>query len=141
MLSFIRSYFLRIYAIERRKGAKDERASYKEALFQARLLVFVPAVCITSAVLIFAGRLLPWAQPMLANEHRPFTTAVAVICGFIASFALVRRAIGPLDNIPALAEAYSSDRDRLMSHVNFWATALICLSSAFFFGLALRSVG
>lgn len=34
MLSFIRTYFLRMYAIERRKGTKDERASHKEALFQ-----------------------------------------------------------------------------------------------------------
>lgn len=139
MLSFIRIYFLRMYAIERRKGTKDERASYKEALFQARLLVFVPAVCLAGAVLTSAGRLLSWAQPMLADEYRAFTTALGVICGFIASFALVGRAIRPLEDISALGEAYSSDRDRLISHVSFWVTALSSLSFAFFFGAALHS--
>lgn len=33
----------------------------------------------------------------------------------------------------------SSDRDRLISHVSFWVTALSSLSFAFFFGAALHS--
>lgn len=140
MMSFVRTYFLRLYAIERRKGTKDERASYKEAVFQTRLLVFVPTVSAMSVVLVSLGQLWPWASPILADEYRPFTTAAAVIWGLLVSFVLVKRAIGTIDNIPAMADQHSSDRDRLMSHVSFWCTAVVSLSFAFFFGAALHAV-
>jgi hypothetical protein len=129
-MSPIQTYFLRVYAIERQKRDKDETAAYREALFQTRFLVFLPAVGLGSAAIVVVGRLSSSGAAVL-SEYRTAITVAAVGCLLFASFLLVRHAIRKLDDIPAIAERYRSPRDRRIPHIQFWCTLLLSLSFPF----------
>ena len=100
MMSFLRSYFLRIYAIERHKGEPDERACLREALFQTRFLVMIATAGLGSAGVVIAGRLSRTAWAAL-TEYRPLIMAAFVIFTFVLAFTVVRRALVQIEDIPA----------------------------------------
>jgi len=129
-MSFIQTYFLRVYAIERSKQGQDDRAAHHEALFQTRFLLFLPAVGLGSAAIVVVGR---WSSSSLAilNEYRAFITLAAIAGLALTSFVLVGRAIRKIDNVPKMAETYSGPRDRVIPHVQFWCTLLLSLSLPF----------
>ncbi len=118
MMSFLRSYFLRIYAGERHKGEQDA-ACLREALFRTRFLVMIAVTGLGSLSVVIAGRLSPPAWAAL-TEHRPVIIAGFVILTFILAFAIVKRALVPIRDVPAQAQQHSSPRERMLSHVQFW---------------------
>jgi hypothetical protein len=136
-MSFIQTYFLRMYCIERER-CDDEAATYRDALFQARLLVFIPAVGLSSTAMLVVGKLSSRAWTAFIDYREAITVAL-VACLFFVSFRLVGHAVAKIDNIPMMAEQYATPRDRLLSHVQFYCT--LVLSSALPFVVAMLLPG
>jgi hypothetical protein len=126
MMSFLRSYFLRIYAIERHNGERDERACLREALFQTRFLVMIATAGLGSAGVVIAGRLSRTAWAVL-TEYRSLIMASFLIFAFFLAFTVVRRALVQIDDIPARAQQHSSARERMLSHVQFWCMLILSI--------------
>lgn len=135
-MSLLQKYFLRIYAREAHKGDKDPVECHREALFQTRLLAFLPPAGVAGSLIVAISALFPAAKPLL-KEHRPLVAVILLICMFIVAFAVAGRATRKIDDIPGMAAKHATDRDRLMSHVNFWSTLLLSLSLPFVVALVL----
>ena len=132
-MSFIQTYFLRMYCIERER-CDDEAATYCDALFQARLLALIPVVGLSSTAVLVVGKLSARAWTVFADYRQAIT--VALVAGVIAvSFRLVGRAVAKIDNIPVMAEQYATPRDRLLSHVQFYCTLVLSLALPFVVGM------
>jgi hypothetical protein len=138
MTSFIKTYFLRVYASERKKGSGDEIAAYREALFQARFLAFLPVIGLGGAALVVVARSSPWGKAAL-HEYRPMVMGMMLFLAFLAAFSLVKHAVGRVENIPAVAEQHGSARDQMMIHVQFWCTLVGSLCLPFIAGVLLCS--
>ena len=135
-MSFIQTYFLRMYCIEREKRGKDEVATYRDALFQARLFVFIPVVSVGSAAMLVLGKLSPRAWTWFV-EYRDAITVAAVAGLFLVSFFLVRQAVRRIDNVPLVAEKYATPRDRRLSNIQFYCTLALSLALPFVVALML----
>ena len=138
-MSFIQTYFLRVYSIERRKGGQDDAAVFREALFQTRFLAFLPPFGLASAAIVAVGRLSSPGMALLL-EYRTALTIALVAAMFVVAFVVVGRAVRKIGNIPTMADQHSSSRDRVLCHLQFWCTGLLSLAIPFVVALLLPEV-
>ena len=136
-MSLLQRYFLRIYALERHKGNKSSVECYREALYRARFLAFLPATGVASGAIAAASILSPAAKVLL-KEYRPLVIVILLAGAFVIAFAAAGRAIKRIDDIPAMAASHDTERDRLMSHVSFWSTLLLSIAVPIVVALLLR---
>jgi hypothetical protein len=129
-MSLLQTYFLRVYSVERRKPDVDDAAAHREALFQTRLITFLPTVSLAGMALVVAGKLSPWAEALLDGYRKPISVAV-VVCAIVASWLFAGHAVRKIENIPTLAARYSSPRDRLIRHIQVLCTGLLSFGFPF----------
>jgi hypothetical protein len=134
IVAIIRRYFLRMYAAELRDQHKKPQSGYfgpfGEALYQTMLFVLILLLGIVSTeVLPLLMIKNPLKEFLWANRFAVTVGLGMTLC--VLAFLIAKSVAGKFKDSPEAAIAFDSQRDRVISNVQFWLAFLFGLGTPF----------
>jgi hypothetical protein len=142
-MSFIKRYFLRLYAIELSKcGARQVSAPlslgpYGEAVLRTVLLLVIAMSGLGATALAVVMQTSGAARAFLLAYREKVLLPYGVAC-VIAAYVLVNRWVREFKSSPQSASAFGSERDRTIRALQFYCVVVFSLAAPVLTSILMR---